>query len=445
MTHGSVFAGIGGFDLGFERAGFKSVWQVEIEPFCQAVLRTRFARAKLFGDIRECGAQNLKTVDVVTGGFPCQDLSVAGKRAGLAGKRSRLFFEFARILDELAPRWFVIENVPGFLSSPTKHPRKDFAIALDRLTGFAPEIPEEGWQGCGVCVGPKRTVAWRLLDSQFFGVAQQRRRLFLISGPRSSSAFAVLFESEGGAGDSAEGEETAKGLTSRIGKGVDSDCTTTLVAATLSSASHDRSHAAGRRREDDFNLVAPPITARPGNSGRGMPQWNETDGIVAAPITASHGKQPDSSARNGGPPNLVATLNSGRNDGGFRTEPGQHIVIQDVRGGTRDKTDHGQGIGIREGGPSYTLSKTERHAVAFAENQRGEVVTSEVSHQLTRGGGKPGQGYPAVACSPPDADGVRDFAGLPEGLDSARYRALGNAVTVQVAEWIGRRIRNAES
>ena len=125
---------------------------------------------------------------------------------------------------------------------------------------------------------------------------------------------------------------------------------------------------------------------------------------------------------------MAATLNSGKNAGEFRTDPpGDHIVIQDVRGGTRDKTDQGQGIGIREGGPCYTLSKTERHAVAYAlrkDHRRSQAKATT----------------PTYVSSPPDPNGVRDFAGLPKGLDSPRYQALGDAVTVQVAEWIGQRI-----
>ena len=403
MTQGSLFAGIGGFDLGFERAGFETRWQVEIEPFCQAVLKTRFPNAQRLSDIQECGARNLERVDCITAGVPCQDVSVAGKRAGLAGERTGLFYEFARILRELRPAWFVFENVPGLLSS---NRGRDFAEVLRVLMVDC---------GYGVC--------WRVLDSQFFGVAQRRHRVFIVGSLGRSCPAEILFESASGKRDFEKGGETGKDIAHAIARG-----------AVGSGYRYDPNG-------EDFVIAATLTEHFPGESNK----WagaNEAD-------------------------NLVATLNSGGNDGGFRTEPGErlvvgalapntgprghdagnfqsnqavdagHIVIQDVRG-HRDKKQ--RGIGISEGGPSYTLSETERHAVAFSENQRGEVVTGEIAHQLTSGGGKPGQGYPAVACSPPDADGVRDFAGLPEGLDSSRYRALGNAVTVQVAHWIARRI-----
>src|SRR5690625_1118978 len=117
MTFGSLFAGIGGFDLGLEQSGMDCKWQVEIEPFPRRVLERHWPGLHRPEDVRDVGGNNLESVDLICGGFPCQDLSVAGRRAGLAGERSGLFFEFMRIVDELAPCWVLIENVPGLLSS----------------------------------------------------------------------------------------------------------------------------------------------------------------------------------------------------------------------------------------------------------------------------------------------------------------------------------------
>lgn len=117
LTHGSLFAGIGGFDLGFERAGIKTVWQVEINPFCRRVLEQHFPDAKRFEDVRGVGASELARVDVITGGFPCQDISIATRGAtkgiGLDGERSGLWREYARIIGEIKPRWVVVENSPA--------------------------------------------------------------------------------------------------------------------------------------------------------------------------------------------------------------------------------------------------------------------------------------------------------------------------------------------
>lgn len=160
-TVGSLFSGIGGCDLGFERAGFKTLWQVEIDLINRAVLEDRFPHAKRLEDVRQCGAHNLEYVDVLTGGFPCQDLSVAGKRKGLAGERSGLFFEVCRILREIQPAWVVLENVAGLLSC---NDSKDFETVIRSLAQ------------CGY-VG-----YWRVLNAQYFGVPQARRRVFLVAG-----------------------------------------------------------------------------------------------------------------------------------------------------------------------------------------------------------------------------------------------------------------------
>ena len=190
LTHGSLFAGIGGFDRGFELAGFRTIWQVEKEPFCIAVLKTHFPNVERYYDVLKCGhdkIHKLRAVDVLTAGFPCQDLSVAGKRAGLEGSRSGLFWEVVRILGELRPTWFVLENVPGLFSSCEG---RDFAVVLNALDEL----------GYGV--------AWRVLNSQFFGVAQRRRRVFIVGCFGKPCPAEVLFESEGGGGDIETGGKT---------------------------------------------------------------------------------------------------------------------------------------------------------------------------------------------------------------------------------------------
>jgi DNA (cytosine-5)-methyltransferase 1 len=173
---GSLFSGIGGFDLGFAQAGFVTSWLVDNNRFCQAVLKTHFSHVPLFSDVRDCGRHNLSSVDVICGGFPCQDLSTAGKRAGLHGEQSSLFFEAIRIARELRPSWVVLENVPGLLSSKAG---RDFAIVLSSLAALG------------------YFVAYRILDSQFFGVPQRRRRVFIIGSHRKGGAAKVLFDTQG--------------------------------------------------------------------------------------------------------------------------------------------------------------------------------------------------------------------------------------------------------
>jgi DNA (cytosine-5)-methyltransferase 1 len=115
MIHGSLFSGIGGFDLGFQRAGIETAWQVEINSYCRRVLERHFPNAVRFEDIRTVGSHNLPKVDILSGGFPCQDISNAGKRAGIDGERSGLWSEYARIIRELRPKYVVVENVSALL------------------------------------------------------------------------------------------------------------------------------------------------------------------------------------------------------------------------------------------------------------------------------------------------------------------------------------------
>lgn len=199
LTVAGTFSGILGLERGCELAGMRTLWHAEIEKFPNRVIAKRSPDAPNFGDITRIGADAPRP-DVLVGGFPCQDLSVAGKRAGLAGARSGLFYEFLRLADLLAPDWLLIENVPGLLSSGTcpeckaadkrlpghDHSGADFAVLLGELTGFEPEVPEGGWRTGGICVGPKRAAAWRVLDSRHFGVAQRRRRVFSLS-PRAAT------------------------------------------------------------------------------------------------------------------------------------------------------------------------------------------------------------------------------------------------------------------
>lgn len=201
ITVGSLFAGVGGFDLGMERAGMRPAWQVEIDPHARAVLAHHWPEARQLEDVRTAGAHNLQPVDVIVGGFPCQDLSVAGKRAGLAGGRSGLFYEMLRIIDELKPGLVIWENVPGLLSSDGG---RDFARVLYSLGGI-------GYHG-----------AWRILNAQFFGVPQRRRRVFGVFTGSDTGAIAgseILAIANGMQWDSAEGGQTRQRIASAAAGG----------------------------------------------------------------------------------------------------------------------------------------------------------------------------------------------------------------------------------
>ena len=156
MRFGSLFAGIGGIDLGLERAGMECVWQVEIDPFCSKVLAKHWPEVKRHGDIREVGSDNLEPVDLICGGFPCQDISYAGKGAGIEGERSGLWKEFFRVICELRPRFVLVENVPALLS-------RGLGVVLRDLAA------------CGY------DAEWESLPACAFGAPHRRDRVFIVA------------------------------------------------------------------------------------------------------------------------------------------------------------------------------------------------------------------------------------------------------------------------
>ena len=362
LKFGSLFAGIGGFDLGFERAGLRSIWQSEIDPSCLKVLGHHWPEVHKHGDIEKLGGGELEPVDLVAGGFPCQDISVAGRRAGLGGKRSGLWFEFHRILAEHRPAWVVIENVPGLFSSQAG---RDLAVILRGLVelGYSP--------------------AWRVLDVQHFRIPQRRRRVYIVGHLGDYRAAEVLLESESLRGDLAAGEETRE----RIAEGTLSRALSRVGGGDDPGANKGATLIFDARGNGDGDLAS----TLPGDHMNRVSDY--TPVVVAAPLRSrSH---PNSNA------------------------PG--------RGGEDD----------------------ENLILAMSENQRSEVLLGEISRQLTTGGGKAGQGYPAALT----LSGVRRLTptecerlqGFPDGWtaghsDTVRYRMLGNAVCVAVAEWLGRRI-----
>ena len=212
MTAVSLFAGVGGFDLALERTGFKVVASVEWDKNAQKVLKKRFPTSEIFGDIREVTGEQLLRAGfspdngIITGGFPCQDLSVAGKRAGLAGERSGLFWQICRILDETRSQAFILENVPGLLSSNNG---RDMAVVIEALV-------KRGY-----------SIAWRVLDAQYFGVPQRRRRIFIVGclGNKWRTPEEILALSESRAGYFTQSKQKRENSSNRIRKRIEASRT----------------------------------------------------------------------------------------------------------------------------------------------------------------------------------------------------------------------------
>ena len=396
----------------------------------------------------------LPWVDLICAGVPCQDWSVAGQRKGLRGQRSSLVYQFARVLHELRPTWFLFENVPGLLSS---NDGRDFAEVL-RLFMVK----------CGY------GIQWRVLDSQFFGVAQRRRRLFIVGRFGKPCPAEILFEPEGCSRNFAAGEEArpdlAVPLTSGTGvtgnssgrhqeddynlaiaftlpavhRGVGNGHNTNYIAATLreSDGHHGRSSPPG---DGCDNLVTEPIDGSWAKGGSGKSDYPV--GIVVAPITASYGKQIDSSDTNGGPPNLIMSY---KRRGGFGWSESEGIspTLESTggrhQGGSEITPIVETAYCLREDPGGIGQGHNTTYAITENMRNRSQGPGNYITSLCGLGSGGPddndGQSNRIVECAPSNAHGMRSFAGLPKGLDSARYRALGNAVTVNVIRWIGRRI-----
>lgn len=211
MTLGSFFDGIGGSLLAAQHAGVTPIWASEIESFPCFVTRKHFPDVIHFGDITKLTPDTLPPVDIICVGSPCQDLSIAGKRKGLDGERSGLFKTAISIFHQMRerrgrPRFFVWENVPGAFSS---NKGMDFRAVLEEIGQTEIPMPQGNrWAPAGLAELPECQIAWRVLDAQYWGVPQRRRRIFLVADFAADGRCAgeILFESEGVQGDTAAGE-----------------------------------------------------------------------------------------------------------------------------------------------------------------------------------------------------------------------------------------------
>lgn len=228
ITMGSLFSGSGGFELAGQMAGIVPVWASEIEPFPLLVTKKRFPDMLHLGDIKKMDGGKIPKVEIITGGSPCQDMSIAGKREGLDGSRSNLFREQIRIVKEMResdkadgrtgsdirPRFMVWENVPGAFSS---NKGEDFRCVLEEICRVAdaevsiPRHPKNKWSNSGTIMGDGYSVAWRVLDAQYWGVPQRRKRIYLVADFGGESAPQILFKQDSMRGNFKESIEEREG------------------------------------------------------------------------------------------------------------------------------------------------------------------------------------------------------------------------------------------
>lgn len=409
----SLFAGVGGFDIAAERAGIEPSVMCEIDPQAAGVLKHRFPNTTLINDVKEVTGDKLRELGldpratIITGGFPCQDLSIAGKQAGLeGGERSSLFFEIVRILREFNPQWFILENVPGLLSSKGG---RDMGIVIGSLA-------ELGY-----------SFSWRILDAQNFGVPQRRRRVFIVGhfGTDATRAEQVLFESEGSRGNLEAGHAQGKDTTGDPAQSTDSNSFRMLGFGDY-EPDDTASALKARDYKDATDLIVPFIKSRRAQTNEDVETWIESEvtptlnridntGESYATVLI-HNKQSDGDVRlyDDISPTVTRTWGTG----------GNNVPMIETIG-----FSHTQGIDAQ---PSTTAFPTLRR-----EGNGHAVSTPTTVRRLTPMECERLQGFPD-GWSAQRIDHKKGV--VVDQADSSRYKQMGNAVAVPVVEWIMNRI-----
>ncbi|MBT9158769.1 MAG: putative BsuMI modification methylase subunit YdiP [Dehalococcoidia bacterium] len=448
MKFGSVCSGIEAASVAWHPLGWQAVWLSEIEPFPCAVLAHRHPDVPNLGDMRTIAervlSSEIEAPDVFTGGTPCQSFSVAGKRQSLDDARGNLSLTFCEIADAIdavrvprgdEPCIIVWENVPGVLSTKDNA----FGCFLGQLAGedCALEPPRGKWSDAGCVLGPTRAIAWRVLDAQYFGLAQRRRRVFVVASARTGfDPAAVLFEFDGVRRDSPPSREPRQ------------------VAPTIPSRSFG---GGGLGTETDFDCDGGLIASNP-------------------PATAFHPTQDPISSSGGS----THALGCGSSDG--QVSIAVHCVTGDVFHTLRsegfdaseDGTGRGTGViairtaqtgsngwGINTQGTAYTLDGAQQ-AVAIALRGRDAGATSGLGDDCTSAmtaGTNSGNALMVLTSNilrritPRECERLQGFdddytvipwRGKPAELcpDGPRYKAIGNSWAVPVVRWIGARIKS---
>lgn len=436
MNYISLFSGIEAASVAWASLGWNPVAFSEIEPFCCDLLAKRFPDVPNLGDVAGVDWTEYEgSVDVVIGGSPCQAFSLAGRRLGLMDERGQLMLEFVRCVREAKPRWVIWENVPGVLSQ-------------DRGRAFGTLLGE--LEDCGYAL------AWRVLDAQFFGVPQRRRRVFLIGHPVPGCAAGVLFEPDCMRGDNPPSREKRAQLA-----------------------------ADAQRRAGCGHRVLPFDTTQMTSPQNGSnPQWGDpchplcVQGHTPTVCIGLSAGQSATAGSIAAQPEIAPTLRAG--ESGTNQVPSVcYAIAGNIIG--REPENGGHHLGVEDDGAMFALTTADRHAVAFswsqdagfsavdectptlraahsgehaacmADDTAREAVDEDLAGTLKCGGMPPTVAYDyivrrlmPVECERLQGfpDGWTDLGGTP---DAPRYKACGNSMAVPVIRHIGRRIEAVDS
>lgn len=399
---GSLFDGIGGWPLAAVKAGAVPVWASEIEKFPQQVTEKHFPDMKQLGDITKVDGSKIEPVDIITIGSPCQDLSVAGKREGLAGARSGLFMDAIRIVREMRkatngkyPRFIVWENVPGAFSS---NKGADFRAVLEEIGETSIPMPKSGrWSKAGMVRSENFKITWRVLDAQYWGVPQRRKRIFLVADLGGKCAGEILFKPESVSRDTEKSSSEGERVT-----GTAENC---FRAAGFKPRNSAKSRSIGYAEEQS------PTLSTSANEIVMVYDMTHANDVIR---TAPDGIVPTLNARMGTGENQVplvqkyvygADLSQKAEGIGFKKEVsvcltigthaghGAHVISEVIpindkatryKGGgiTRQNDGSGNGLGIgKPGDPAPTLTSCDRHAVSYCVGN-GQLDQAKLSDKV---------------------------------------------------------------
>lgn len=456
LTLASLFDGSGGFPLGGILVGITPLWASEIEPFAVRITTKRLPQMKHYGDVSSLNGAELPPVNIITFGSPCQDMSIAGKRSGLDGSRSSLFYEAVRIIKEMRcatdgryPRFAVWENVPGAFSS---NKGEDFRAVLESLCRIKDEtvsVPRsEKWTNAGEILADGFSLAWRVLDAQYWGVPQRRKRIYLVADFDSECAGKILFESEGLSGYSAEGfkawqrtaaaTESGSGTTGAVclndqggnrmdvteevtctlraeahhppcvmesaagfctehsakarGIGYEDETSPTLRAGTVPAAVYEN-HSQDTRYTE-LHGIAPTVSSTYGTGGNNQPFVVEDTRCFDVRFTSDGTKN---ARHNCYETDTSRTIDTGGNSPDSNQGGVAVVAVQGSMIGRADKNGP-QGSGINED-VSFTLNATDRHAVAFSQDSYTKYSENDKCGALRATGGMYGGGSETLVYS----------------------------------------------
>jgi len=427
VTYGSVCSGIEAATVAWEPLGFDPAWFAEIDPFCSALLEYRYPHVANLGDFTQIDAPP-GTIDILVGGTPCQSFSVAGRRGGLDDARGNLAIEFCRLAGRLRPRWIVWENVPGVLSS---NGWRDFGSILGALA-------ELGY-GC----------AWRVLDAQFFGVPQRRRRVFVVGHLGDwRRAAAVLLEREGLRRDTPARRKTRQGVAALTANGVGT------------CGADDNQAQAGHLIAFGGNNTSGPVEVATACNAHGgalrMDFETETFCVEIASVVAhtlrGEGMDASEDGTGRGTPLVAGTLKANHGGGGFGSDPSETFIpgadlsamSPALHAMARDRSKANGGgqvaVCVQEGQTGVREHETAGTVRSDAPGSQagGSLIRHRMAvRRLTPRECERLQGFP-------DDYTLIPYRGKP-AADGPRYRAIGNSMAVPVMRWIGRRIQMVEA